>query len=76
MASGIEVLHVATDSIKIASEKGLERRRVLRALNIMREGMLQDIPVVSEENVFRCTWLNMYGMLIIATAPLMSKSLH
>lgn len=40
-------------SNKIASETGLERRRVLRvrALNIIREGMLRDIPGVFEGTV-------------------------
>ena len=38
-------------SNKIASETDLERRRVLRALNIIREGMLRDIPGVFEGTV-------------------------
>jgi transposase-like protein len=38
-------------SNKIASETGLEKRRVLRALNIAREVMLRDIPEVFEGEV-------------------------
>ena len=39
---------LALSSNKIASETGFERRRVLRALNIIREGMLRDMPGVFE----------------------------
>jgi transposase len=38
-------------SNKIASETGFEKRRVLRALNIVREVMLRDIPEVFEGEV-------------------------